>query len=197
MKITIFLFGVMFSCLVIAEEVENQQSSAPVDTTSAAIVEETTATIEDPVAARRAEIQARLAANRSSNTEEDPEYNRRMAAMKVQHEKVAQLRIKLQQVEAAIVARKDAVISSNEEAATLATEIAELEAQLKEKSAALEAIVTSDDEYIKLVSLKEEVSKQLSEETEKTTEIVRQNMRARSQPRATATEEVSSETEVE
>lgn len=197
MKITIFLFGVMFSCLVIAEEVENQQSSAPVDTTSTAIVEETTATIEDPVAARRAEIQARLAANRSSNTEEDPEYNRRMAAMKVQHEKVAQLRIKLQQVEAAIVARKDAVISSNEEAATLATEIAELEAQLKEKSAALEAIVTSDDEYIKLVSLKEEVSKQLSEETEKTTEIVRQNMRARSQPRATATEEVSSETEVE
>lgn len=197
MKITIFLFGVMFSCLVIAEEVENQQSSAPVDTTSTAIVEETTATIEDPVAARRAEIQARLAANRSSNTEEDPEYNRRMAAMKVQHEKVAQLRIKLQQVEAAIVARKDAVISSNEEAATLATEIAELEVQLKEKSAALEAIVTSDDEYIKLVSLKEEVSKQLSEETEKTTEIVRQNMRARSQPRATATEEVSSETEVE
>lgn len=187
----------MFSCLVIAEEVENQQSSAPVDTTSTAIVEETTATIEDPVAARRAEIQARLAANRSSNTEEDPEYNRRMAAMKVQHEKVAQLRIKLQQVEAAIVARKDAVISSNEEAATLATEIAELEAQLKEKSAALEAIVTSDDEYIKLVSLKEEVSKQLSEETEKTTEIVRQNMRARSQPRATATEEVSSETEAE
>ncbi len=187
----------MFSCLVIAEEVENQQSSAPVDTTSTAIVEETTATIEDPVAARRAEIQARLAANRPSNTEEDPEYNRRMAAMKVQQEKVAQLRIKLQQVEAAIVARKDAVISSNEAAATLATEIAELEAQLKEKSAALEAIVTSDDEYIKLVSLKEEVSKQLSEETEKTTEIVRQNMRVRSQPRATATEEVSSETEVE
>lgn len=190
-KVTILSLAAL-SCMLYAEDtVKPAVEEVKKDN---AVVAEANAE-NDAVAKRRAEIKARLEANKkiSADKTKDTEYNKRMALMKEQQQKTQELRLKVQATENAINARKEVVVKTNEDAAALAKEISELEAQLKEKKEAVEKIIAADEEYIKLVALKKETQKKLSEETNKTAEVVRQNMKARFQSKKEATEEVESE----
>lgn len=178
MKINlILLFAIVSSIAFANEEPKAIDTNNNTNEVSAAEV----STVDPKVAERRAKIKERLEANKKNAMylQNDKETQKRIAAMKLQREKTEAISIKLAKAEGDIVARKDAIIKTNEEAAALSNEIAELEKQLAEKKAAVQKIIDEDAEYIKLVAEKEKIQKQLSEETKKSVELVRQNMKAR------------------
>lgn len=180
MKKNLILLLVIIGFSLFAQE----EPKATETTTNTNAVAEATAeesTVDPKVAERRAKIKERLEANKKNAMylQNDKETQKRIAAIKLQREKTEAISIKLAKAEGGIVARKDAIIKTNEEAAALSNEIAELEKQLAEKKAAVQKIIDEDAEYLKLVAEKGKIQKQLSEETRKSAELVRQNMKAR------------------
>lgn len=193
MKKNLILLFVIIGFSVFAKE----EPKATETTTNTNAVAEATAeesTVDPKVAERRAKIKERLEANNKNAfyKQNDKETTKRIAMMKLQKEKTEAIRIKLEKAEKEIAAHKDTIIKTNEEAKVLSTEIADLEKQLTEKKAAIQKIIDEDAEYVKLVAAKESIQKQLSEETKKSSELVRLNMKSRA-IKTEATEESSEE----
>ena len=193
MKKNLILLLVIIGFFLFAQE----EPKATETTTNTNAVAEATAeesTVDPKVAERRAKIKERLEANNKNAfyKQNDKETTKRIAMMKLQKEKTEAIRIKLEKAEGDIAAHKDTIIKTNEEAKVLSTEIADLEKQLTEKKAAIQKIIDEDAEYVKLVAAKESIQKQLSEETKKSSELVRLNMKSRA-IKTEATEESSEE----
>ena len=193
MKKNLILLFVIIGFSVFAKE----EPKATETTTNTNAVAEATAeesTVDPKVAERRAKIKERLEANNKNAfyKQNDKETTKRTAMMKLQKEKTEAIRIKLEKAEGDIAAHKDTIIKTNEEAKVLSNEIADLEKQLTEKKAAIQKIIDEDAEYVKLVAAKESIQKQLSEETKKSSELVRLNMKSRAIKKE-ATEESSEE----
>ncbi len=193
MKKNLILLFVIIGFSVFAKE----EPKATETTTNTNAVAEATAeesTVDPKVAERRAKIKERLEANNKNAfyKQNDKETTKRIAMMKLQKEKTEAIRINLEKAEKEIAAHKDTIIKTNEEAKVLSTEIADLEKQLTEKKAAIQKIIDEDAEYVKLVAAKESIQKQLSEETKKSSELVRLNMKSRA-IKTEATEESSEE----
>ena len=193
MKKNLILLLVIIGFSLFAQE----EPKATETTTNTNAVAEATAeesTVDPKVAERRAKIKERLEANNKNAfyKQNDKETTKRIAMMKLQKEKTEAIRIKLEKAEKEIAAHKDTIIKTNEEAKVLSTEIADLEKQLTEKKAAIQKIIDEDAEYVKLVAAKESIQKQLSEETKKSSELVRLNMKSRA-IKTEATEESSKE----
>jgi predicted nucleic acid-binding Zn-ribbon protein len=168
----------LFAITAFANEASNTDASVE----KVAVKEEATTTVDPAVEKRRAEIQKRLESNKKlseSFKNKDSENNKRMAAMRVQKQKTDGLRLKISKTEAAIAARKDAVVKTNEDAAALAKEISDLEAKIKEKTSALEKITSKDEETKKLTANLDNLKKQLSDEVKKTSDMIRENMKTR------------------
>lgn len=168
----------LFAITAFANEASNTDASVE----KVAVKEEATTTVDPAVEKRRAEIQKRLESNKKlseSFKNKDSENNKRMAAMRVQKQKTDGLRLKISETEAAIVARKDAVVKTNEDAAALAKEISDLEAKIKEKTSALEKIISKDEDTKKLTANLDNLKKQLSDEVKKTSDMIRENMKTR------------------
>jgi chromosome segregation ATPase len=176
-KNLILLFAIVSSIAFANEEPKATDTNNNTNEVSAAEV----STVDPKVAERRAKIKERLEANKKNAMylKNDAETQKRIAAMRLQKEKIDAISIKLAKAEGDIVARKDAIIKTNEAAASLSNEIAELEKQLSEKKSAIQKIIDEDAEYVKLEAEKEKIQKQLSEETKKSAELVHQNMKAR------------------
>jgi regulator of replication initiation timing len=185
-KNLILLFAIVSSIAFANEEPKATDTNNNTNEVSAAEV----STVDPKVAERRAKIKERLEANKKNAMylKNDAETQKRIAAMRLQREKIDAINIKLAKVEGDIVARKDAIIKTNESASSLSNEIAELEKQLSEKKSAIQKIIDEDAEYVKLEAEKEKIQKQLSEETKKSAELVHQNMKART---ATVKEEAA------
>ena len=193
MKKNLILLFVIIGFSVFAKE----EPKATETTTNTNAVAEATAeesTVDPKVAERRAKIKERLEANNKNAfyKQNDKETTKRIAMMKLQKEKTEAIRINLEKAEKEIAAHKDTIIKTNEEAKVLSTEIADLEKQLTEKKAAIQKIIDEDAEYVKLVAAKESIQKQLSEETKKSSELVRLNMKSRA-IKTEVTEESSEE----
>lgn len=168
----------LFAITAFANEASNTDASVE----KVAVKEEATTTVDPAVEKRRAEIQKRLESNKKlseSFKNKDSENNKRMAAMRVQKQKTDGLRLKISETEAAIAARKDAVVKTNEDAAALAKEISDLEAKIKEKTSALEKIISKDEDTKKLTANLDNLKKQLSDEVKKTSDMIRENMKTR------------------
>ena len=168
----------LFVTTAFANEISNTEASVE----KVVAKEETTLSVDSTVEKRRAEIQKRLESNKKvSETfkNKDSENNKRMAAMRVQKQKTDGLRLKISETEAAIATRKDAIVKTNEDAASLAKEISDLEAKINEKTSALEKITSEDEEIKKLTVNLDNLKKQLSDEVKKTTDMIRENMKKR------------------
>lgn len=168
----------LFVSTAYANEISNTEASVE----KVVAKEETTLSVDPTVEKRRAEIQKRLESNKKvSETfkNKDSENNKRMAAMRVQKQKTDGLRLKISETEAAIATRKDAIVKTNEDAASLAKEISDLEAKINEKTSALEKITSEDEEIKKLTVNLDNLKKQLSDEVKKTTDMIRENMKKR------------------
>lgn len=168
----------LFAITAFANEASNKDASVE----KVAVKEEATTTVDPAVEKRRAEIQKRLESNKKvseSFKNKDSENNKRMAAMRVQKQKTDGLRLKISETEAAIATRKDAIVKTNEDAASLAKEISDLEAKINEKTSALEKITSEDEEIKKLIVNLDNLKKQLSDEVNKTTDMIRENMKKR------------------
>lgn len=191
MKKLVILFSLMLACMLNAEKVENKQSSSDKDIP--VVSEEKAIKVDSAVEKRRAEIKERLEKNKVNHSikNSSPERLAKIAAMKEQQKKTHAARMNVIKVENDIATRKAEIIKTNEKATELAKEISDLEAKLKEKQAEVENIVAADEEYIKLVEKKAEAEKKLSEETNKTVDMVRQNMKSRFQLQTEAQEEAA------